>query len=540
MGENSENIRKPLMKSFYSWFTFFCCAVLGFGSWLYLIESGPLWRDEIATLAFTKAGSPQEILREMPYNTVPVLLPFMIQGFGLFTDSHEGFKNFAFGLGLAPILFLCLVMVKNDPRMAAVLGLLMVSCWQSLRWTASLRSYGLGLLAMFIFLFSVKKTDREKISAWQLIGSSLFAAMSSYQNLPILVGVLGANIIFFWHKKDSKNTKETLIYILGLGLGLGVALLHLPALSKSREIFTVMQFPELGISDVVGRFLSSFWKVNPLGTSLVLLLFLGNISYLFTLKRALLSNSGILRCIFATILGLFFTLIFLGSSKVVLYEWQFVLPTFFLSFQAAQFFTLTVQETKAEKSVLTICLVFSLLQAKKSWDYLHQRTTSLDLVARHIEQKAGEKDIIIFNPWEPVISFAYYYRGSCKIYTVPPVSRYDTHRFDEVQKAMEKANQPFFGDVSEEITKTLSTGGRVWLLGDFTPPPSFSTPFVVGPAPNLSWGWKSGPYYQMWSEQLALTLMAKASFVTDWTPEIVGKLKIIPYENPRVLTFYRQ
>ena len=277
--------------------------------------------------------------------------------------------------------------------------------------------------------------------------------------------------------------------------------------------------------------------VNPFGALMVLASVI--FAFLFILLNQVQRTNSVdlFRLYLTTAFGIVLSFGLLVLSKVVLYEWQFVLPMVFIGFQVSLLLTSLLKENIMEKVLLGVTLLLSLIPIQRPLNYLTQRNTNLDLVSDYIQLNARDSDIVILNPWEPVISFAYYYKGPCEIISVPLISKYDTHRADEIQIAMSQSVDEILKKIGNKITQTMKNGGRIWLIGEFAPPRDGQPPLSLEPAPSPHWGWRGGPYYQMWSEHLAVILMTNASTVALLTSEIDGTKKISPYEHAQVLRF---
>ena len=132
---------------------------------------------------------------------------------------------------------------------------------------------------------------------------------------------------------------------------------------------------------------------------------------------------------------------------------------------------------------------------------LNWRFTNIDLVAQRLTKEAGPDDFIIVSPWYCGITFDRYYKGPASWNTLPPLKDHSTHRYDLVREQMQErdAIQPVF----DQITATLQSGHRVWVVGTMDIPKSGAPmPASLPPAPADY----SGPelrYTQNWSSQVA-------------------------------------
>src|SRR5262249_25550755 len=78
------------------------------------------------------------------------------------------------------------------------------------------------------------------------------------------------------------------------------------------------------------------------------------------------------------------------------------------------------------------------------------------------------------------------------------------HRVDLLMAKMQTKDP--IAPVIDQITSTLQSGNRVWLVGNM---PSTQEPLPeILPAPNNPWGWYDGPYSFHWGAQVAQFLSA--------------------------------
>ena len=146
-------LKRIYIYNYYRLFSFSALSFYVFASLIYLFYSGPLWRDEIATISFADANSFNEFIDLFRYNTIPVAMPLLIKTISLFSSQWVTYKNFAFLIGISPLFFIGARMTWSHPRQSAYISLLLVLLWQNIRWITSLRAYGIGLLSLLVFLF---------------------------------------------------------------------------------------------------------------------------------------------------------------------------------------------------------------------------------------------------------------------------------------------------------------------------------------------------------------------------------------------------
>jgi uncharacterized membrane protein len=137
------------------------------------------------------------------------------------------------------------------------------------------------------------------------------------------------------------------------------------------------------------------------------------------------------------------------------------------------------------------------------------RMTNMDLVAARIAAEAGPGDLVVVIPWYCGISYLRYDRGTVPWVTLPELADHRIHRFDLVKARMAEAEP--LRDVLGAVERTLRSGHRVWVAGDFTVPPPGAPVPVLPPAPALRSGWREYPYSSAWSRQLGAFLRGHAT-----------------------------
>ena len=129
-----------------------------------------------------------------------------------------------------------------------------------------------------------------------------------------------------------------------------------------------------------------------------------------------------------------------------------------------------------------------------------------------------------------MVSFYYYYDGAVYFLTVPPMQHSTLHRYDILKEKMVLAEP--LAPLLNEITETLKSGGRVWLVGHIRSPAGGALPPSLPPAPQSSYGWSSGPYIQVWEQQVAHFMMSHGREIRT-IPPLTDK-PVNGYENAYV------
>jgi hypothetical protein len=443
---------------------------------------------------------------------------------------------FAFLLGFLPIVFIFLMLLSKQPRVAVVFGLLLLAFPFSIHWTDALRGYGLACLMLLCFLYFIKasRTDRF-VQKWQFaVLFGCLSCLSSYQATPfVLVGIAISGIWILYKKR-----REFIFKIVG-GSAIVIIpiVLHIALLKANGEVFKSMRIDGLSPLMIWDRFTwtnsqngyKGVWAVS------IALIFISYSLCLKALRKKNIENE-ILDIIYL-IAGLAGSFLLLLQSKYLPYEWHFVIPAYFLFFQLATLWEKTVRPGKIEKIVIITMLVVAVSNVPNAMVYLSKRFTNVNLIANYLMNKTEESDLIIVNPWELSISLSHYYLGKAELLSVPPLSNYNTHQADDVTRFMQQDPAPFFSALNKRVSETLKNGHSVWLVGYLALPTLGTSPYFVKPAPNQISGWAGAPYYRMWTENLGVILLSTAENGCELTPEYDSNYSYLPYEHERTFQF---
>jgi hypothetical protein len=188
---------------------------------------------------------------------------------------------------------------------------------------------------------------------------------------------------------------------------------------------------------------------------------------------------------------------------------------------------------RALRNGWTRVLRIVLVGAIAAWSYpsvaqsMRVRMTNLDLVAQHLNESAGEEDLIVVHPWFSAASLSRYYDGKAPLTTLPPLTDVRLQRLDLVKEQM-KLDHPI-QPVLERIEASLRGGHTVWLVGYFffpnppRPPPALPR---AGEGPE---GWRAAPYMAAYGMEVAYFLQNHAR--TLGPVEVPPGLPVNPFEN---------
>jgi hypothetical protein len=159
---------------------------------------------------------------------------------------------------------------------------------------------------------------------------------------------------------------------------------------------------------------------------------------------------------------------------------------------------------RVARLVLVVAIV--LVSAPAVWPKLFRAQSNVSAICRALGSQAGADDVIVVERWTVGVSFNWYYHGSTRWMTVPPVSDHRSHRYDLLKA---KLSDPLpLRDLEETMRATLDCGHRVWVVTEGDENKYWPTPLPTTPAPDPRVGWNQWAYRRLWFEQLHAFLRA--------------------------------
>jgi len=180
-----------------------------------------------------------------------------------------------------------------------------------------------------------------------------------------------------------------------------------------------------------------------------------------------------------------------------------------------------------------------LLTAPTVWIACQARMTNVDLIARTLEEKAREDDLIVVMPWWPGVTFERYYHGKAPWTTLPDFGRLRVQRYDLLQQRM--AEPEPIRPVLENIMAALRGGHRLWLVGGLAQSRSHPGEVMrLSEAPrNVQQGAggrrNSTSYQTVWCEQMTYVILHHSR-----RGEVVGAgagEQVSEFEKPTLFLF---
>lgn len=494
--------------------------------------AGPLWRDEINTVAVAAQPTLAEIWRLLERESFP-LLPYALlrawHALGLGTDT--GLRAFGLIVGLSAVAALWWTHRRFGiaaPLLALVLFALNPVV---VRWGDSVRGYGLGQLAVllaFTLVFEALRRPRP-LTAGLAALAAVAAVQTVYQNSVLILAIVlgGAAAACGWGRPRRA--------LLALGIGAAAALSLLPYLgvmARARE------FRLVSVEGATpGHLASVFWRA--LGAEIGLgwpgrlraLAWIAAAAAAFA--AAALGSGASRRRRMPAVYALLVLSIAIPAQLVFLLHVGFpTAPWYSLPLLALMAVALEAVLQIAWPAVrlgrLVLAVALLVLAMPSAFESLGQRQTNMDLAADALADVSRD-DFVVVSPWFLGVSFNRYYRGAAPWATIPPLADTSVHRTDLLARQLQAADP--IAPLLARIETTLHAGRRVYWVG-LPAPPVDRAPRRLPPLPGPVDGTAQGMYCANWTLHVAAALKEHGSEAQEVPLPLHRPSQ--PYERARV------
>jgi hypothetical protein len=468
------------------------------------IHAGALWRDECAALNLAAMPTWGELLENFRYESFPIAFFAIVRPFiSIFGAGDHVLRCFGLLVGLAAV-GAAWMMPRSRTYNAPLLILTLVGLNSTfLVWGTTVRGYGIGaVLAIAVVAAAARFVESP---GWQPLSLFFVVTLLSVHVLYFNVAIAAATLLTALVVCLLRRRRSAVLQLVVVGVLVAVS--YLPYLM----IFATTDWKVVMHSTVDPRwlwetFLAAFGEPNSvmpaLWAELCIFSALAAGRRIMRLRHVSVPDAEWDLLFFGTVLLVLVIPIFGGSLWLLKYAPQ---PWYYLSLVAAVAASLELiwQAFSKRAAVRLVRLALVTLAAGTLpfalWPKLLERQTSIDIIARMLQEKASPGDLIVVNPWFFGLSFNRYYTGTVPWLMVPNVSERRLQRND-LFKAKMMSPDPI-GDVIFEMRRTMQAGNTVWLLGGADLPPS-SGPLELPPAPQSQYGWSNDAYRLAWSQQL--------------------------------------
>jgi hypothetical protein len=498
----------------------------------FLTHAGGLWRDEVAVANISRLPTLGQTWQALPHDHCPIMFPVLVR---LWTMSGPGATDAGLRmLGLVCGLLLLTAYWAAGRMMGKGLSLLSLALaglnFTMIRYGDSIRAYGLATACMVLAIsliwrfIEVPNAKRGLMAGMAVV----LSVQLLYQNAFFVLAICTAGAVVCLRRSQPRNA------IAVLSIGAVAALSLLPYISPIYHAQSWWIVNKTGITWAI--FLNRMAEATGIlaGVWLVLPIVAAVFGAGYALKNRCREDADVqqdlpLFASMALVIGLTGFGIFIKLTGLPTQCWYY-LPAMGFAVVCCDVILPRIHP-RARLMVLVVAVSAGSLAFSPAFSSLKWRQTNGDLVAAEVSQKAGPDDLVIVHPWYYGLTFAYYYRGTAPWTTLPPLADYRFHRYDLLKAELQKTNA--IEPVLEQVKTTLSSGHRVWLVGQIPAPESGAPPVELPPAPYGPQGWADQPYSDAWGAELSYFLI---HHITNAAPLVDSSTNFInPMENMTVI-----
>jgi hypothetical protein len=487
---------------------------------VFFLHAGPLWRDEISSLALATKPTFTEFWRSLPFDPFPAsyfLLLRLWHAIGL-SGSDLGLRALGLlvGVSLIGALWMSSHLIDKSPPLWPLT--LFALNPLTLEGGDSLRPYGFGLIWIILVFALLWRITFGEFGKWTVLCAfvaGLLSVQSLFTNAFVLFAIgVAAIVILSQHK-----SWRAIALIIGIGLATASSLLpYLPTIqathnwaqiiANKNDVAGVIAVGHDAIADG-GAIAKWAWLV--LAGALLLLLLLAfrdrqavivhpgeSVLWRIDLKRERVVFAGATLLVAAAA-----TVGFLCAVRYLVFP-RYFLPGIAVAALCVHVFWSALPNRFAIRMVsLCLALFVAVTSLRPFYERANMRMTNCDTITAMLERRVSRDDLIVVTSFLYGVSFQRYYHGEAEWLAVPPVRDFSLHRWDLLKQAMAQPD-PVPGILSRAET-ALRTGHTVFLVGKLGPPPA-ERPEELPPAPQSEFGWQMEPYLAQWKSELTYWL----------------------------------
>jgi len=506
-------------------------------------HSGAFWRDETNTIQLASAADWGTVWNWLAKDTAPLMIhallrTWMTTEYGATLDGLR-LMGILISLGIVVSLTIsCRLVTGRLPLLALSVVAFNASIFY---YCSSIRAYGIAVL-FILPCYAAFWRLASRPTPWNAAASLLFALLScqaGYLNAYLLLGIgMGAAGVSALSRHWSRAA-----LILAICFLAALSLLpYIPALHEYEDACKITKI-DLRLGTVFDNFCMALsGESAALGFLWIVLLtccFARLASQLSRAGGALLDAPSLpLYLAIAVGVSLAAGVVFFLSHAYYPSPWHY---SPFVA-MAGIFVELALSSGSKDRRLWTWCLrmaaaavivVVSLPEISAS---ARLRRTNLDLASRIVADEAASGDFILVNPFWLAPGFKYYYQGKAEWNTLPPTSsemEVCLFPYPAMKDAMARPHA--IDPALRKIEETLSSGGRLWVVGDMAFLPPNMAPPSLSAAPDPQFGWNNIVYSRVWMLQVGRFLETHAMKGRQVPVEVDHPVS--PLENVSVYCF---
>jgi hypothetical protein len=508
---------------------------------LAMTSAGGLWRDESNTIGLVTLPSLADVWKNLQYDSFPFLWLLILRGYvsivGPMNDPALRALGFGIGISILAALWVNARVFRHSVPLVSLV--LLGICPSLIVWGDSVRAYGFGILTMLLTCALIWRfVERPTLTRFTLAAIiSIASVQTLYYNSVVLLALCsGAFAVTALRKQWTVSAK---VIVIGMLAAISVTP-YIATINGASRWNALVQLPEYTFP--------WFWSklheaLSPAGFW-TLTLWLEILVVTVVVAVRAVRSRGTTKLPGEAREKVIFFLVTLGVVipayyiflKALSYETQ---PWYYLTLLGITAVCLDgligalVVSDRARLVRLVTAAALTMLSAVPAYSALRMRMTTMNEVARTVEQAASPGDAVIVGLWIYGVSFDRYYHGAAAWNTIPPISVHRFHRYDLVSEFMlqQDQSQPVSGIIAD-AARSLQRGHAVFVVANTGFDSTFETPVLLRAAREPFGPMAEGQYGKAWKSMVRSFLQKHALSITP--VPISPDANVNRYERPRL------
>ena len=429
-----------------------------------LCNAGPLWRDEICSLATATKPSWAAFRAALILDPCPVFLFALLRVWhSIFGGKDFALRILGFLIGLSCIGAIWISARLTTHRTPTLALLLLGFCSTQIVWGDTLRGYGLGVLftvMTFALFWCVIERPRPSNIALATIAATL--SVQSLYSTALLVFACGISAAIVAIRRG-QAARSLIVVAIGVVAALSllpyVSIMHQTTewASLLRVNFSLRSSFGMLARGLYGGGSMFFWAWAALAVVAV-------IAAVVVQKKSSEHRADYPPCdltlyaLISGVLGFIATMAFFRAVGWGTNIWYYLpmLAVAALAIDAALNFRGVISGARAAIALIVVLSCSPILFARSE-----MRASNLDLVAHVVERKAAPDDLVIVYPWVDAATFKRYFHGKTPWFSLPVIPEGGIETPEEYLAVFRRPDgiQPLI----DQVDRTLKAGHSVWL-----------------------------------------------------------------------------
>ena len=475
---------------------------------VFWFHAGPLWRDEISSLALATKPTFSDFWQSLKFDPFPALYFLLLRVWSAAGFGHSDLALRCLGCAIGVTLIAALWIASHLTNKSLPVWPIALFALNPLAFEGgdSLRPYGLGLIWIMLAFGLITRLTfgglTKTVGVFALIAAVL-SVQTNFTNGLILFSIAAGAVVVLLPKRAWSK----IFVVLGIGAVAALSLLpYQPILTAAGDWSKILANKNdvASVGSVARDAIANSGAVaGGAWITLICAMIVFAIFVVFLRNRSAANPAlEIDRIVFAAtvlVISVVTTIGFLCAAKYL------VFPRYFLAVLAIGALCINIfwraipNQTAIRAFGLGLALIVTATSLRPAFERSQMRMTNCDQIAGKLEQRATSDDLIIVTSPLYGISFQHYYHGRASWMTLPQIDDLTLHRWDLLKEAMMHPDP--VPDLVSRAQDVLHAGHKVYLVGKLGPAPA-TEPEPLPPAPQSQFGWQMEAYTNQWKSEL--------------------------------------